>query len=499
LTRSSATTRWTGLACALALVIPAARTAAADAKRTATLPAGSRKLGASLLDAAGEPAFGDLPEIRARGTLRVLVPYGLTTFYLHGGEVRGVEYDAMIELERRLNGGKQSARKSRLRVVFIPTPFDRLLADLQAGKGDVAASLLTVTEERKALVDFSRPYVKDVASVVVSRAGSPPVNSTRDLAGRVVHVPGGSSTLSALRELSAAMAAQGMEPVEVVEVPGVTWEDVLQMVGSGMFDHTVTDDKLATLWARALPSLRVDAGACIREGSDLAWAVRKESPGLRAALDDLAIHRADRTHSGVAESIRRYLGDPKRLRNALEPGATQKKKNLRPFFVEAGDRYGLDWLFLAAQAYQESRLDPDARNPSGAIGLFQVKPETGAWLGFPDVTGARENALAGAAYMALLRSQYFDDERIAMADRLHFALAAYNAGPGRVAGLRKKARTAGLDPDRWFDHVEMVALREIGQETPRYVANVVRYYLAYRLASELDERKARSKGDVAGP
>ena len=487
------------MACALALAVQAVDASAAEAKGAPSAPAGARRIGASLLDAAGEPAFGDLPEIRARGSLRVLVPYGLTTFYLHGGEVRGVEYDAMIELERRLNGGKQSTRKARLRVVFIPTPFDRLLPDLLAGKGDVAASLLTVTEERQAIVDFSRPYLKDVASVVVSRTGSPPVNSTRDLAGRVLHVPGGSSTVSALREVSAALEAQGLDGLEVVEVPGVTWEDVLQMVGSGMLDHTVTDDKLAALWAMALPSLRVDAGARIREGSDLAWAVRRESPQLRAALDDLATHRADRKHSGVAESIRRYLRDPKRLRNALSPGATEKRKNLRPFFMEAGDRYGLDWLFLAAQAFQESGLDPDARNPSGAVGLFQVKPETGAWLGFPDVTGARENAMAGAAYMALLRNKYFDDEGIEMADRLHFTLAAYNAGPGRVSGLRKKARTAGLDPDRWFDHVEVVALKEIGQETPRYVANVVRYYLAYRLASELAERKARAKSGAAGP
>jgi membrane-bound lytic murein transglycosylase MltF len=499
LTCSFAIRAWTVLASALAMAVPVAGAAAGEAKGAPAPPPASRRIGVSLLEAAGQPAFGDLPEIRARGSLRVLVPYGLTTFYLHAGEVRGVEYDAMTELERRLNEGKQATRKSRLRVVFIPTPFDRLLPDLMSGKGDVAASLLTVTEERKAIVDFSRPYMKDVASVVVSRTGSPPVNSTRDLAGRVLHVPGGSSTLSSLRELSAAMVAQGLEPVEVVEVPGVNWEDVLQMVGSGMLDHTVTDDRLANLWARALPSLRVDAGARIREGADLAWAVRKESPKLRAALDDLATHRADRKHSGVAESIRRYLGDPKRLRNALSPDATAKKMNLRPFFVEAGDRYGLDWLFLAAQAYQESRLDPDARNPSGAVGLFQVKPETGAWLGFPDVTGARENAMAGAAYMALLRSKYFDDESIEMADRLHFSLAAYNAGPGRVSALRKKARTAGLDPDRWFDHVEVVALREIGQETPRYVANVVRYYVAYRLAAELAERKARAKGGAAGP
>jgi membrane-bound lytic murein transglycosylase MltF len=496
----SAIRAWTGLVLALALAAPAPRAdaaPAAQAKRPPTPLANSRRLGSSLLDAAGEPAFGDLPEIRARGALRVLVPYGLTTFYVREGEVRGIEYDAMTELESRLNGGKKSTGKARLRVVYIPTPFDRLLPDLLAGKGDVAASLLTVTPERQALVDFSKPYVRNVASVVVSRTGSPPVNSTRDLAGRVVHVPGGSSTLPALREISATLEAQGMEPVEVVEVPGVTWEDVLQMVGSGMLDHTVTDDKLAALWAQALPALRVDAGARLREGSDLAWAVRKQSPGLRAALDALAVHRADRKHSAVASSISRYLRDPKRLRNALTPTAIGKKEHLRRHFEEAGDRYGFDWLFLAAQAFQESRLDPDARNPSGAVGLFQVKPETGAWLGFSDITGARENALAGTAYMALLRHQYFDDEAIAMVDRLHFTLAAYNAGPGRVSGLRKKARAAGLDPNRWFDHVEVMALREIGQETPRYVANVVRYYLAYRLATELAGRKAKPRSDAA--
>jgi membrane-bound lytic murein transglycosylase MltF len=118
------------------------------------------------------------------------------------------------------------------------------------------------------------------------------------------------------------------------------------------------------------------------------------------------------------------------------------------------------------------------------VGLFQVLPSTGEWLGFPDVRPIRENVLAGTTYLALLRHENFEEPGIAMEDRIHFALAAYNAGPARVASLRRKAKARGLDSDIWFGNVELEAYREIGQETPRYVANIVRYYLAYRLAKE---------------
>ncbi len=92
--------------------------------------------------------------------------------------------------------------------------------------------------------------------------------------------------------------------------------------------------------------------------------------------------------------------------------------------------------------------------------------------------------MAGAAYLALLRRDHFEEPGIAMEDRIHFALAAYNAGPARIASLRRKAKARGLDPDVWFGNAELEAYRDIGQETPRYVANIVRYYLAYRLANE---------------
>jgi membrane-bound lytic murein transglycosylase MltF len=178
------------------------------------------------------------------------------------------------------------------------------------------------------------------------------------------------------------------------------------------------------------------------------------------------------------------MRDPARLQRALSPSALARQRKIEPILREAAGQYGFDWLFLAALAFKESAFDAGARNPSGAVGLFQVKPETGAWVGYPDVSGPRESALAGAAYLARLRGDYYDDERLPMTVRLHFTLAAYNAGPGRVAGLRRKAAARGLDPDLWFDNVELVALDTIGHETPDYVASIVRTYVAYRLAAD---------------
>jgi membrane-bound lytic murein transglycosylase MltF len=235
----------------------------------------------------------------------------------------------------------------------------------------------------------------------------------------------------------------------------------------------------------------VDGQVLLRGHGGFAWAVRKDSPALRSALDDLARRRRSRSDRDVAESIRRYTRDPGRLRNALSPAHDERRLAVEQALRKAAARYEFDWLLLAALAFQESRLDPRARSSAGAVGLLQVQPSTGKWLGFPDVWPLQENALAGAAYLALLRRDHFEEPGIELEDRVHFALAAYNAGPARIAGLRRKAKARGLDPDVWFGNVELEAYRDIGRETPRYVENIVRYYVAYRLATEHAARKVR--------
>ena len=94
-------------------------------------------------------------------------------------------------------------------------------------------------------------------------------------------------------------------------------------------------------------------------------------------------------------------------------------------------------------------------------------------------------------------TQYFPDARFDEQNRTLFAFASYNAGPGNIARMRKEAAKRGLDPDRWFNHVEVVTAEKIGMEPVTYVRNIFKYYVSYRLTTEAQASTAALKQQVA--
>ena len=150
---------------------------------------------------------------------------------------------------------------------------------------------------------------------------------------------------------------------------------------------------------------------------------------------------------------------------------------------------------MAAQGYQESQLNQQAKSPVGAIGVMQVMPATGKEMKVGDITQTEPNIHAGVKYMRWMIDNYYGDEPMTKLDKALFAFASYNAGAARIAGLRKEAAKRGLDPNVWFHNVEYVAAEKIGAETVTYVSNIFKYYVAYRLImQEKAEREAATKG-----
>jgi membrane-bound lytic murein transglycosylase MltF len=151
---------------------------------------------------------------------------------------------------------------------------------------------------------------------------------------------------------------------------------------------------------------------------------------------------------------------------------------------------------VAAQAYQESGIDQSLRSPVGAVGVMQIKPSTAAgspiFIQGVDQDMAR-NIEAGAKYLRFIIDQYYKDEPMDRLNKGLFALASYNAGPARIAGLRREAAKMGLDPNRWFGNVEVVAAKRIGRETVTYVSNIYKYYVTYQLAIEGSAAKQKVK------
>lgn len=94
------------------------------------------------------------------------------------------------------------------------------------------------------------------------------------------------------------------------------------------------------------------------------------------------------------------------------------------YFIDAGQKYDVDPNLLMAQAYQESRFDPNAVSPAGAQGISQAMPKTAQEYGLSDPFDPKQSIDFQARYMKELLNRYGGDR-----DK---ALAAYNAGMGRV-------------------------------------------------------------------
>jgi len=188
----------------------------------------------------------------------------------------------------------------------------------------------------------------------------------------------------------------------------------------------------------------------------------------------------------------------KRVKQLKDATGTEDLKRFQEtidLFKKYGDRYQFDPLMLAAQGYQESQLNQKAKSHVGAIGVMQVMPRTGKELKVGDIRVTEPNIHAGTKFLDQLMTRYFSDAHFSEGNRPLFAFASYNAGPGNIAKMRKLATQRGLDPDKWFNNVELVVAEKIGQETTTYVRNIYKYYVAYRLTLEAEEaaRKAREQ------
>jgi membrane-bound lytic murein transglycosylase MltF len=233
----------------------------------------------------------------------------------------------------------------------------------------------------------------------------------------------------------------------------------------------------------------VHADVAVRRGAEIAWAIRKNSPQLKAALDDFVSRNAVGTSNGNTILLR-YLKDQKYVKDAGSEAERQKFLSLVQSFRKYGAQYDVDWLLMGAQGYQESQLNQNAKSHSGAIGIMQLKPATGKQMNVGDIHQVDANIAAGTKYMRFMIGQYFAHEQMSSLDKALFAFASYNAGAGRIAEMRKEAARRGLNPNIWFGNVEYVAAEKIGQETVTYVRNIYKYYIAYQLI--LESRATRS-------
>jgi membrane-bound lytic murein transglycosylase MltF len=449
------------------------------------LPAAAR----GLLD---QPFTGDLDEMVKRRVIRAGVTFNRTHYFIDKGQQRGMAYEALMNFEESLNAQLKTGNL-KLHVAIVPLGRDALQSALLNGKVDLVIAQLKVTPERQEIVDFTNPTRTNVSEIVVTGPGAPPIASAEDLSGKEVAVREGGTYQQSLEALNQRLQAAGKAPVVIKPLPvNLEDDDILEMVNAGLVQITVVDDYLAQFWKQVFSSIEPHPAAAVRTGGVLAVAVRKNNPKLREA-GNMWLKKYGESTAFANVIQKRYLESTTFVRNAASEAERRKFETLVQYFRKYGAQYDVDPVIMAAQGYQESRLDQNAKSHVGAVGVMQLMPATGKEQNVGDITKIEPNIHAGIKYMRFMIDQYYKDEPMTPINKVLMTFASYNAGPGRIRQLRRETERRGLDPNVWFGNVERVASEKIGRETVQYVSNIFKYYVAYTLILEQQNARAAAK------
>src|SRR5271166_6279539 len=438
---------------------------------------------------------GDLDEMAKNRNIRALLLLNPIGFFYDKGQPRGVMYEALEEFQKFANQ-KLKTGKLNVKVTFLPMRVDQIEAALTEGVGDVIASGITVTPDREKRVAFSTPTQTDVTQIIVTGPSFGAVSSIADLGGKEVYTNPLTTYYENLQKANQELQKAGKTPIIIKAADkNLMDDDLVQMVNAGLIPATVTTKQRSQLWSQVLDRIQPHPDLVIASEGQLAWVMRKNNPQFKQLVDEFVASHAVGTSFGNTV-LRRYLQNTKWVKNSTSAEEMKKfQTNLELFQRYAGE-YSFDYLMIAAQGYQESLLDQSKKNPSGAVGIMQVIPKYAAAspISIPNVATPDGNIHAGVKMLRNIADTYFNDPKIDPVNKTLFVFASYNAGPNRIARLRKEAPDMGLDPNVWFGNVELVAAKDIGQETVTYVSNIYKYYIAYKLAVEQRQIREKAKG-----
>jgi membrane-bound lytic murein transglycosylase F len=434
-----------------------------------------------------------LDQVLDTGQLRV-VTRNSPVSYLEGPDgPSGPEFDLVSAFARDL--GVEL-------VIETVESISEILPHLMAGDSHMAAAGLSITESRRAFLNFGHPY-ETVNMHLIYKLGTGKPRRIDDVIGRSIEVMAGSSHADMLAQLQ----SQGYPELDWVENADTEVTDLLAEVAFGELDLTIADSTEFDIQRNFHPDLRIALD--LRIGDPLAWAFAKGiGDSLLARADDFLI-KAER-HGYLARVHDRYYGHTKKFdyvgtRNFIRHYESRLPR-YRQMFEEAGREWGVDWRLLAAIGYQESHWRSGAVSPTGVRGIMMLTEDTAKYLGIEDRVDPKNSIFGGAQYYARQTERVADT--VDEPDRTWMALAAYNVGFNHIKDARQIVEWQGGDPDTWVDISEalpLLAQRKWftrvpygyarGWEPVLYVNNIRSYYNILKWLTAHEEPEG-AEGDI---
>src|SRR5690554_2530546 len=309
----------------------------------------------------------DLHHIKENGVLKVAVGNSSPGYFIYRGEVQGFQYELVNALCADLDVKSEFIVVNNLADAF---------EGLEKGRFDLVARNITVTPQRQKKVLFTRP-IKQIRQVIVQRsksfsgADSSYLTEPSDLAFTKVYVPSNSSYVSRLRHISDEIGKE----IQIVQDSVHSEEQLISMVSQGLIDYTVSNESVAVFYKSTYSN--IDVTLRISYPNNISWAVKKGANELKDFMDDwlVTFKQTDAFHKiNYRYFIHPDFGD---LNNrSYHSSYGGRISDYDEIVKEIARKHGWDWRLISSIMYHESRFNPDAESPGGAIGLMQLMPAT---------------------------------------------------------------------------------------------------------------------------
>ncbi len=430
----------------------------------------------------------DLAQIKKDGVLKAITLYSSTSYFIYRGQPMGFDYELLTRFAKHLG--------LKLEIV-IARDIDELINMLLRGDGDMIAYALTITENRRKLVDFSKYHAKTHQVLVQKKPSNwrkmklhvierSLKSDALDLIGDTVWVRKNSSYYDRLLNLMDEIG----DTIYIKTLPGtLDTEDIIEMVSKGEIKYTIADYNIASILSNYYQN--IDISVPVSLSQRLAWTIRKSSPQLLSAVDSW-ITGIKKTNDYYV-IYNKYFKNGRSFKSINRSKYFSKKTGYISPYDEIIKRYskqlGWDWRLISSIVYQESRFSFDSRSWTGACGLMQLMPNTAKAMGIKNAKDPNQNIRGGTKYLDLLYNRWTDiPDSI---QRIKFTLASYNCGYNHVVDARKLTVKYNLNGDIWDDNVE-IYLRNLSK--PKYYNDklvkfgYVRGIEPYKYVREIFER-----------
>ncbi|MGB0838335.1 MAG: transglycosylase SLT domain-containing protein [Flavobacteriaceae bacterium] len=434
----------------------------------------------------------DLDQIIDSGVLRVVIQNSPTSYFVYKGAPMGYEYDMVSRLANYFNLELD---------IQVVDDIDTGMQLVEKGHSDILAYNLTITQDRKDRIEFSRP-IYQINQVLVQKKPenwrSVPMHVTEkklirnvtDLGEKEVYVIKNSSHQDRLENLSNEIGSE----IYIKPVGGSTvMEELLDWVYSGKIKYAVVDSNVANMYASVYKDL--DAKTSVSFEQNIAWGLHKNSKKWKDTLNYGISYFKKKPEMNIL--YKRYFGNNRLVRSQVKNFSNTDHISSISQYDDYLKKYSQDldwdWRYLAALIYTESKFDHNLESWAGAQGLMQLMPVTAKAYGVQDSFDPEQNIKAGIQHLDWLE-EYWKSKLPEDVDVKPYILASYNAGQGHVNDAISLTQYLGKDPNHWedvSDHLEMLSNPEYynldlikhgycrGSEPVSYVKKINKTYSRY--------------------